>query len=182
MDQASQLWAWWQSLLSGFSPVFIRPGWVRFVQGVTGMVLCWEEHTLAQILTTIGLEARLRVLEHFAALPHAARLYCRRSQLPAGEMFRTRTAPPIELLCQADAESAVPILGAFYGADTVDTMVPLYLQPPKTGAASRSLSGCERTSGCITLWACSRATRGTAEVGAMNGCPQHHLFPGTSQG
>ena len=30
------------------------------------MVLCWEEHTLTQILTALGLESRWRVLEHFA--------------------------------------------------------------------------------------------------------------------
>jgi hypothetical protein len=42
MEQAIQLWAWWLSLLSTFAPVFTRPGWVRFVQRVTGMVLCWE--------------------------------------------------------------------------------------------------------------------------------------------
>ena len=66
MDQATQLWGWWLSLLSAFAPVFTRPGWVRFVQWVTGMVLCWKEHTLTQILTAVGLESRWRVLEHFA--------------------------------------------------------------------------------------------------------------------
>jgi DDE superfamily endonuclease len=185
------------SLLSAFAPVFTRPGWVRFVQWVTGMVLCWEDHTLTQILTALGLESRWRVLEHFAEygawdreaierhtlrlveqerptrwgcyhpvavddtklhrtskqvwgtctfhessarspnraetvrahnwvvmgelmpgrpwtyLPHAARLYCRQSQLPAGETFRTKTALAVELLRQADAESAAPILGFF---------------------------------------------------------------------
>jgi hypothetical protein len=53
-------------LLSPFASVFTRPGWVCFVQWVTGMVLCWEEHTLTQILTALGLESRWRVLEHFA--------------------------------------------------------------------------------------------------------------------
>jgi threonine/homoserine/homoserine lactone efflux protein len=67
MDQAPQLWLWWLSLLSAFVPGFTRPGWVRFVQWVTGMVLCWEEHTLTQILTALGLESRWRVLERFAA-------------------------------------------------------------------------------------------------------------------
>jgi hypothetical protein len=66
MDQATQLWAWWQSLLFTFAPVFTQPGWVRFTQWVTGMVLCWEEHTVTQILTALGLESRWRVLEHFA--------------------------------------------------------------------------------------------------------------------
>jgi len=30
------------------------------------MVRCWEEHTITQILTALGLEARWRVLEHVA--------------------------------------------------------------------------------------------------------------------
>ena len=67
MEDATQLWVGWQSLLSAFAPVFTRPGWVRFVPWVTGMVLCWEEHTITQILTALGLESRWRVLEHFAA-------------------------------------------------------------------------------------------------------------------
>jgi hypothetical protein len=32
MDQATHLWAWWLSLLSAFTPVFTRRGWVRFGQ------------------------------------------------------------------------------------------------------------------------------------------------------
>jgi len=60
MDDARQLWSWWQSLLAAFGPVFTRPGWVRFVQWVTGMVMCWEEHTITQILISLGLESRWR--------------------------------------------------------------------------------------------------------------------------
>jgi DDE superfamily endonuclease len=213
MDPATQLWTWWLSLLSPFVPVFTRPGWVRFVQWVTGMVLCWEEHTITQILTTLGLESRWRVLEHFAEygawdreaverhtlrlieqeqparwgqyhpvavddtklhrtskqvwgtctfheasarspnraetvrahnwvemgdlrpgrpwtyLPHAARLYCRQSQLPAGETFRTKTALAVELMRQADAESPAPILAVFDGAYAVETVVTPCLAP-----------------------------------------------------
>jgi hypothetical protein len=66
MDQAIQLWAWWQSLLSTYTSVFTWPGWVRCVQWVPGMVLRWEEHTITQILTALGLESRWRVLEHVA--------------------------------------------------------------------------------------------------------------------
>ena len=67
MDDARRVWRWWQSLLVGFAPGFTRPGWVRFVQWVTGLVLCNEEHTLTQILVAMGLASRWRVLEHFAA-------------------------------------------------------------------------------------------------------------------
>jgi hypothetical protein len=44
-----------------------RPGWVRCVQGVTGMVLCWEEHPVTPIGTALGLASGGRALEHFAA-------------------------------------------------------------------------------------------------------------------
>jgi DDE superfamily endonuclease len=49
-------------------------------------------------------------------LPHAARLYCRQRQLPAGETFRTKTALAVELLRQADAESPALTLAVFDGA------------------------------------------------------------------
>jgi hypothetical protein len=213
MEQSPQLWMWWLSLLSTFATVFTRPGWVRFVQWVTGMVLCGEEHTLTQILTALGMESRWRVLEYFAEygawdrevverqtlhlieqerparwgqyhpvavddtklhrtskqvwgtctfhessarspnraetvrahnwvvmgdlvpgqpwtyLPHAARLYCRRSQLPPGESFRTKTALAVELLRQADRGSAAPILAVFDGAYAVDTVIQPCLHP-----------------------------------------------------
>jgi DDE superfamily endonuclease len=213
MDEATQLWEWWQALCGHFTAVFTQPGWVRFVQWVTGMVLCWEEHTLTQIVTALGLESRWRVLEHFAEygawerevverqtlrlieqerparwgryhpvalddtklhrssakvwgtctfheasarspnraetvrahnwvvlgtlvpgtpwtyLPHAARLYCRQTQLPPGETFHTKTVWAVELLRQADAESTAPILGVFDGAYAVETVVRPCLNP-----------------------------------------------------
>jgi hypothetical protein len=66
MDHAIQLWSWSLSLLSPFALVFTRPGGVRFGPWVTGMVLCWEEPTMTQLLTALGLESRWRVLEHVA--------------------------------------------------------------------------------------------------------------------
>jgi hypothetical protein len=66
MHEATQLWEWWQALCGPFAAVFTRPGWVRFVPWVTGMVLCWEEQTLTQIVTALDLESRWRVLEHCA--------------------------------------------------------------------------------------------------------------------
>src|SRR5882724_4670873 len=62
-------------------------------------------------------------------LPHAARLYCRHSQLPAGATFRTKTALAVELLRQANAESGAPILAIFDGAYGLDTMVGRRLAP-----------------------------------------------------
>lgn len=66
MDDAKTLWRRWQCLMTRFTAWFTRPGWVRFMQWVTGTVLCWEEHTITQILTAMGLESRWRVLESFA--------------------------------------------------------------------------------------------------------------------
>lgn len=66
MDDAKQLWALWQSLLVSYGTVFTRPGWVRFVQWVTGTVLCPEEHSITQILVAVGLEGSWRSIEAFA--------------------------------------------------------------------------------------------------------------------
>ncbi|OHB73570.1 MAG: hypothetical protein A2V70_20650 [Planctomycetes bacterium RBG_13_63_9] len=66
MDDGKELCRLWQSLLRDFRPQFARGGWVRFVQWVTGMVLCDEEHTITQILTSLGMESRWRVLCQWA--------------------------------------------------------------------------------------------------------------------
>ena len=65
MDQATQLWDCWLSLLSAFSPIITRPGWVGFVPWVTDMMLCWEEQAMTQLLAALGLESRWKALEHF---------------------------------------------------------------------------------------------------------------------
>lgn len=66
MNDATQLVQLWKQLLAPFALVLTQPGFVRFAQWVTGTVLGWEEHTITQILTSIGLEDRWRVLERFA--------------------------------------------------------------------------------------------------------------------
>src|SRR4030095_6637216 len=66
MDDAKELWSWWQSLLVVFRGWFTLGGWARFVQWLTGTVLCPEEHTITQILTALGLESEWRNLERFA--------------------------------------------------------------------------------------------------------------------
>jgi DDE superfamily endonuclease len=213
MVDAKELWKRWQALLNRYTFVFTRPGWVRFVDWVTGMVLCWEEHTITQLLTAMEMADRWRVLEHFAEygafnrvaveqatirlleeqqparfagyhpvalddtkehrssanvwgtctfhepagrspnrastvrahnwvvmgdlvpgkpwtyLPHTARLYFRKSQLPAGEEFRKKTTWAVEMLRQVDAESTVPILGVFDGAYANRTVIRPCLNP-----------------------------------------------------
>jgi DDE superfamily endonuclease len=65
----------------------------------------------------------------WTSLPQAARLYGRQRQVPAGEPFRTKTALAVELLRQADAESAAPMLGVCDGAYAVETVVRPCLEP-----------------------------------------------------
>jgi len=66
MEDAKQLWSMWQRNLLAFRDAFTAPGWVRFAQWVSGTVLCDEEHTITQELTSLRLQDRWRVWEHFA--------------------------------------------------------------------------------------------------------------------
>jgi len=66
-------------------------------------------------------------------LPLASRLYFRKSQLPIGEQFRTKTALAVEMLRQLDGESAAPVLAAFDGAYAMDTVIEPCLDPPPGG-------------------------------------------------
>lgn len=215
MDDGKRLWSIWQSLLSEFKPQFTRGGWVRFVDWVTGTVLCDEEHTVTQILTSVGLESRWRNLEAFAEygsfpreaverqlfrsvdqacpgrwgryrvvaiddtkehrtsadvwgtctfhessarspnraetvrahnwvvlggllpgkpwtyLPCASRLYFRKSQVPLGEKFTTKTRHALAMLREIDDESEGPILAAFDGAYAMGTVIRPCLDPPE---------------------------------------------------
>jgi hypothetical protein len=63
-------------------------------------------------------------------LPLAARLYFRKSQLPEGETFRTKTALAVELLREVAVESKVPVLAAFDGAYAMATVIRPCLNPP----------------------------------------------------
>lgn len=62
-------------------------------------------------------------------LPVAARLYFRKSQLPMGERFRTKTAWAVDMLREADEESAAPLLAAFDGAYAMETVIKPCLNP-----------------------------------------------------
>lgn len=224
-------------------------------------VLCWEEHTITQILTALDLEGRWRVLEHFAEygawdrdaverqtlrlieqerparwgryhpvalddtklhrtsgkvwgtcpfhessarssnwaetvrahnwvvmgdlvsgtpwmyLPQAARLYCRKKQLPAGESFRTQTTLAVELFRQADAESAAPILGVFDGAYAVDTVVnPCLL--PRPGQRQIEIPTRLRVDARLYYAAVPKPrAKGRRPLwGPRLAAPQHHLY------
>jgi DDE superfamily endonuclease len=66
MDDGKQLWSIWQRLLMWFDAIFTRPGWVRFVQWMSGTVLCDEQHTITQEVTSLGLMDQWRNWENFA--------------------------------------------------------------------------------------------------------------------
>lgn len=66
MNDATPLVRLWRQLLTHFACVLTEPGFARFAQWVTGTVLAWEEHTITQILTSLGRADRWRVVEHFA--------------------------------------------------------------------------------------------------------------------
>jgi hypothetical protein len=63
-------------------------------------------------------------------LPTAGRLYFRKSQLPPGEVFRTKNQLALEMLREVDEESPVPILVAADGAFAKETVVRPCLNPP----------------------------------------------------
>jgi hypothetical protein len=259
MDQAPPLWTWWLSLLSPCAAVFTRPGWVRFGQWVTGMMVCGEDHPITQRLTASGLESCWRVLAHFAEygawdreaverhtlrliepewparwgsyhpvarddtkghrtsktvwgactfhessarspnraatvrahhgvvmgdlvpgrpwtdLPQATRWSCRRTQLPAGETFRTQTRLAVDLLRQSDAESAVPVWAVCDGADAVETVVQPGLQPPQ-GRRRREIGTRLRVDARLDHpgGAQPRATGRPRKWGPRIAAPQHH--------
>jgi hypothetical protein len=66
-------------------------------------------------------------------MPLAARLYFRKSQLPVGEGFRTKTAMAVEMLRVVDGESEAPVLAAFDGAYAMKTVIEPCLTPPPGG-------------------------------------------------
>jgi hypothetical protein len=66
-------------------------------------------------------------------MPLASRLYFRKSQLPIGEYFCTKTALAVEMLRQSDTESAAPVLAAFDGAYAMETVIEPCLNPPEEG-------------------------------------------------
>jgi hypothetical protein len=69
--------------------------------------------------------------EPWAYLPLAARLYFRKSQLPEGETFRTKTALAVEMLRAVAGKSKVPVLAAFDGAYAMETVIGPCLNPPE---------------------------------------------------
>lgn len=63
--QAIQLWSYWQDLLSPCAAAFTAPGWRRFLEWTTGLVLNVEEHTVTQSLLGLGRTEDWKALESF---------------------------------------------------------------------------------------------------------------------
>src|SRR3954453_20296270 len=66
MSQAQLFWSIWQGLLPPFAGAFTRPGHRRFVEWVTALALCVEEHTITGSVTALDRPADWRALGHFA--------------------------------------------------------------------------------------------------------------------
>lgn len=64
--QATTLWTHWQALLQPYAAAFTAPGWQRFQEWLTGLVLNDEEHTITQSLVGLGRAADWKALETFA--------------------------------------------------------------------------------------------------------------------
>jgi hypothetical protein len=64
--KATTLWSLWQAILLSIGLGFTRRGTQRFVEWVTGLALCVEEHTVTQSLVGLGRTGDWRALEAFA--------------------------------------------------------------------------------------------------------------------
>lgn len=62
---AIQLWRLWQQLLHPLGTLFTAPGFRRFVQGLTGLVLNVEEHTVTQSLLATAQTDHWQALQAF---------------------------------------------------------------------------------------------------------------------
>lgn len=207
--EVTQLWNHWQALLQPFVEAFTYPGFQRFKEWLTGLVLNGEEHTITQSLIGLGRAQDWKALESFVEygawdqetvelvaaklldqvpgrqwygyrvwglddtkahrssptvwgtctfheytarcpnrastvrahnwvvigalvpreqqpawfLPHTGRLYFRKSQLPAGEEFRTKCDMVVELARREATAIPGKHLAVFDGAFAVASVV-----------------------------------------------------------
>src|SRR4051794_6853774 len=229
--QATDLFRLWQELLLPCAAAFTYPGFQRFQEWLTGLVLNVEEHTITQSLVGLGRPQDWKALESFAEyghwdqdalerataalldaapgrlwhgyrvwaaddtkvhrssknvwgtctfheytarcpnraapvrahnwvvlgallprpdqpawfLPHTSRLYFRQSQLPAGEVFRTKCELLVELVQREAAAVEGEHLAVFDGAFAVRSVVRPLTRPtasrPRGGGFSRPRGG-----------------------------------------
>lgn len=65
MEDLTGLWRWWQEGFERFRPVFTEPGFCRFLEYLTGLVIDPEEHTVTQAVTSLGREDDWAAVEAF---------------------------------------------------------------------------------------------------------------------
>ena len=68
--QATELFRLWQELLLPCADAFTYPGFARFQEWLTGLVLNVEEHTITQSLVGLGRAQDWKALESFAEYGH----------------------------------------------------------------------------------------------------------------
>ncbi len=64
--EATQLWEHWQALLAPCADAFTYPGFQRFTEWLTGLILNVEEHTITQSLVGLGRAMDWKAVESFA--------------------------------------------------------------------------------------------------------------------
>src|SRR5262249_35451164 len=82
--QATELFRLWQELLLPCADAFTYPGFQRFQQWLTGLVLNVEEHTITQSLVGLGRPQDWKALESFAGEEKGTQLFLQ-SEKGAGE-------------------------------------------------------------------------------------------------
>src|SRR5947208_16813068 len=70
--QATELFRLWQELLLPCADAFTYPGFARFQEWLTGLVLNVEEHTITQSLVGLGRAQDWKALASFAEHGHWA--------------------------------------------------------------------------------------------------------------
>lgn len=66
MTDATLLWSIWQAFLQRFASAFTRPGFSRFAEWITALVLNVEEHTVTQCVIAVERPDDWKALESFA--------------------------------------------------------------------------------------------------------------------
>jgi len=108
-------------------------------------------------------------------LPHAARLYFRKSQLPERETFRPKTQWAVDLFRQADAESEAPLLAVFDGAYATRTVIQPCLNPAPGGRRIEVVTRLREDARLFRpLVAQARAKGRPRKWGRRMAAPKHH--------
>src|SRR5947209_8433978 len=120
--QATQLWDHWQDLLAPCADAFTFHEYTARCPNRAATVRAHNWVVLGALLPRPSQPAWF--------LPHAGRLYFRKSQLPAGEEFHTKCELLVELVRGEAGHVAGRHLAVFDGAFAVGSVVRPLTQPP----------------------------------------------------